>query len=51
LLKTAGRVRTERGKGTAEAVGTIIKRASETAGFLEDEVATDFFGDGGAIPS
>ena len=42
---------TEAGDRTAASVGTVIERASETAGLLEKQVVADFFGNGGTIPS
>ena len=43
FFKAACGVRAERRDGTIAAVGAIIKRFSEAAGFLEKHMVTDFF--------
>lgn len=51
LFKTAGGVRAKTGDRTVTAVGAVIERASKTAGLLEKQVVTDFFGNGGTVPA
>lgn len=51
LFKMTGGVRTKAGDRTAATVGAVIERAAEAAGFLEEHMVADFFGNGGTIPS
>lgn len=50
LSKTAMGIGTEAGDGAAEAIGAVIEGAAKAAGFLEKQVVTDFFGNGGTVP-
>lgn len=49
FLKGTGGVRAETGKRTAATIGAVIKRAPEAASILENEMITDFFGNGSAV--
>ncbi len=51
FFEMAGRVGAEPGNGTVETIGAVIERTAEAAGLLENEMATDLFGNGSAVPS
>ena len=51
LCKTAKRIGTETGDGAAAAIGAVIERTAKTTSLLEKQVVTDFFGNGGTVPS
>lgn len=51
LFETAVRIGTEAGDEAGAAVGAVIERTSKAASLLEKQVVTDFFGNGGTVPS